>query len=124
MTRRADLGISKIGLELEKKKKTVAARVIDLYSGPVANQSGMLYENFQYGYGKTGEKISSVLDWLGHKLIGLGHMTGRTIQSGFHTMGDLLGTTVDRTEHFLGDELIQGSEHVRAAGRDPFFVER
>ena len=124
MDRRSDLEISDIGRELEQKKKTFAVQIADLYSGPIANQTGMLYENFQYGYGRTGEQISLVLDWLGRKFIALGHLAGQTIQSSFYTIGNVLGSTIDRTEHFLGEELIQGSEQVRAAGKQHFSIQR
>jgi hypothetical protein len=63
-----------------------------------------------------GDGLSSILNWLGQNVIKVGHYTSLFIRSGFHTIGDIIGDTVDKTEHLIGNGLIKGSEKVHAAG--------
>ena len=89
----------------------------------MANQTSLIYENLQYNSGKVGDGLSSILHWLGENVIKVGHNTGLLISSGFHTMGDLIGAMIDKTEDLVGTGLIQDSEKIHSAGEfDGIFV--
>jgi hypothetical protein len=111
------LEVADLGSQLEENKKNLADKATDIYAGQVADKTGVAYENFQYGYGKMGDRLSSILNWLGQSVIQTGHSAGSLIRSGFHTMGDVIGDTVDKAEHLVGTGLIKGGEKVHAAGR-------
>jgi hypothetical protein len=112
-----NLEVADLGSQLEENKNNLADKAIDIYAGPVADKTGVAYENFQYGYGKMGDGLSSILHWLGQSVIKTGHNAGSLIRSGFHTIGDIIGDTVDKTEHLVGTGLIKGGEKVHAAGK-------
>lgn len=112
-----NLEMADLGSQLEENKNNLADKAADIYAGPVADKTGIAYENFQYGYGKMGDGLSSILHWLGQNVIKTGHNTGSLIRSGFHTIGDIIGDTVDKTEHLVGTGLIKGGEKVHAAGK-------
>jgi hypothetical protein len=109
--------LSNLGSQLEQNKNNLSKKATDIYKGPLANKTSIAYENFQYGYGKMGDGLSSILNWLGENVINIGHNTGSIIRSGFHTVGDILGDAVDKTEHLVGNGLIKSSEKVHAAGK-------
>ena len=111
------LEMAQIASQLDENKENLADQANDLYTGPLANRSIVVYENLQYGYGKLGDGLSSMLHWLGENVIKAGHTAGSLISSSFHTIGDLFGTTVDKTEHLVGTGLIKGSEKLHFAGQ-------
>ena len=111
-----NLEMADIGSQLDENKENLADQATDLYRGPLANQSSLVYENLQYGYGKVGDGLSSILHWLGENVIKAGHNTGSLISTSFRTIGDLFGTTVDKTEHLVGTGLLKGSEKLHSAG--------
>jgi hypothetical protein len=112
-----NIGMSEIGSQLEQNKERLADKATDIYAGPLADKTGIAYENFQYGYGKMGDQMSTILDWLGRNVIKLGHNTGAIIRTGFHTIGDVIGDTVDKTEQLVGNGLIKSGEKVHIAGK-------
>jgi hypothetical protein len=112
-----NLEVADLGSQLEQNKNNLAEKATDIYAGPLADKTGIAFENFQYGYGKMGDGLSSLLNWLGRNIIKLGHSTGVIIRSSFHTIGDIVGDSVDTTEHLVGNGLIKGSEKVHEAGK-------
>jgi hypothetical protein len=109
--------MSDLGSELEQNKNNLAKKATDMYTGPLADNTGIAYEKFQYGYGKMGDGLSSVLTWLGQNVIKLGHNSGSLIRSSFHTIGNIIGDTVDATDDFVGKGLIKSGEKVHTAGK-------
>ncbi len=109
--------VADLGSQLEQNKNNLTEKATDIYVGPLADKTGVAYENFQYGYGKMGDGLSSMLNWLGQNIIKAGHNTGSIIRSGFHTIGDIIGDTIDRTEHLVGNGLIKSGEKVHTAGK-------
>ena len=110
--------MSNLGSQLEQNKNNLAKKATDIYTGPLADKSGAAYEKFQYGYGKMGDGLSSILQWLGQNVRKLGHNSGSMIRSSFHTMGDVIGDTVDKTEDLIGKGLIKTGEKVHTAAID------
>jgi hypothetical protein len=113
---RSNLEMSNIGQRLEENQDQLASAVAQLYAGPIANETGHLYENFQYGSGKLNDQLSSILDWLGHRFLIIGNKTGHLIRAGFRRIGDLFGTAVDRSDEFIGNALIEDGKRVHDAG--------
>jgi hypothetical protein len=111
-----NLELSEFGTQLEQNKNILAEKATDIYTGPLADKTGSAYENIQYNYGKIGDGLSSILNWLGQNVIKLGHNTGSIIRTSFHAIGDTLGDTVDKTEYLIGNGLIKSGEKVHAAG--------
>lgn len=105
-----------LGSQLEHNTNNLSEKATDIYKGPFAVHTGIAYQTFQIGYGKMGDRLSSLFKWLGENVIKLGHNTGSIIRTSFHTIGDIVGGSVDKTEHFVGDGLIQGAEKVHTAG--------
>lgn len=106
-----------LGTTLEENKDNLAEKATEIYKGSLADQTGVVYENLQNGYGKIGDSLSSILNWLGVNVIKIGHRSSSLIRSGFHRLGNLIGDTIDRTERIVGNSLVQTSKKVHESGR-------
>ncbi|CAF1393231.1 unnamed protein product [Adineta steineri] len=108
--------LSNMGTQLEQNKDTLTEKATYFYKNSLANRTGTAYENFQYGYGKIGDGLSSILNWLGENVIRMGHITSTMIRTSFHTIGDIVGDTVDNIEYLVGTGLIKsgGKVHIDA----------
>jgi len=105
-----------LGTKLKENKDNLAEKATEIYKGPFADRTGVVYESLQNGYGSIGDRLSSILNWLGVNVINAGHRTSSLIRSSFHTLGNLIGDTIDRTEQFVGNGLVRTSQKVHQSG--------
>ncbi|CAF2960078.1 unnamed protein product [Rotaria sp. Silwood2] len=110
--------ISHLGSQLEQNKNSLAEKATNIYKGPIANKTGIAFENIQYGYGKLGDRLSFILNWLGENVITLGNHTSSIIRSSFYTIGDIIGYTIEKTERLVGKGLMKTSLKVHRAATD------
>lgn len=111
-----DLELSQLADQMENNREKITNKFGDFYSGPLADQTGSMYENVQYGSGKFADAVSPFFSWLGRNVIDLGENSGTLLRKSFYSIGDFLGSTVDRTDHFIGDQLIKTAENMHQAG--------
>ena len=111
------LEIFDVASQIEQNKERIAEKAADLYQGPLADNAGLLYENMQNAYGEIGDTTGSILDWLGRRVNRIGNIAGSMLRSGFHIVGDLLGSGVNRTEQYVGNGLINSGRRIHTAGK-------
>ncbi|CAF1091152.1 unnamed protein product [Rotaria sordida] len=110
--------ISHLGSQLEQNKTSLAEKATDIYQGPLANKTSIIFENFQYSYGKMGDRLSYILNWLGQNIIIMGYYTSSIIRSIFYIIGDIIGYTIEKIEQLIGKGLMKTSEKVHQAAID------